>query len=77
MDPKIGLDLRARIVLSCCYLQEFSKLTHSKMGLHLGTILGANLGAKLNKTLIQGSPNKIRKQGPHTESRRFFFEKLW
>ena len=58
MDPKIGPDLRAHIVLSCCYLQQLSKVGHVKMETHLGTILGASLGAKLNKTLTPRKPNK-------------------
>ena len=58
MDPKMGPDLRAHIVLSCCYLQQFSKVGHVKMGTHLGTILGASLGAKLNKTLTPRKPKK-------------------
>ena len=69
MDPNIGPDLRAHIVLSCCYLQQFSKVKHFKMGLHSGTILGASLGSKLNKTWAQRKPKK--ECGKKTPAQKF------
>ena len=76
MDPKIGPDLRAHIVLSCCYLQQFSKVVHFKMGPHLGTILGASLGSKLNKTLTVRKPKKDCGKKVHTQKFDCLSERL-
>ena len=76
MDPKMGPDLRAHIVLSCCYLQQFSKVVHFKMGPHLGTILGASLGAKLNKTLAPRKPKKECEKKVHTQKFECLSERL-